>query len=67
MLFGVFNGIGGVIPASPGEGCALLTAPVCCVGVGADQQWDVELLCGVSDDEDDLRESEETAVGIPLP
>lgn len=67
MLFGVFNGLGGIIPASPGEGCAPLAAPVGCVGVGADQQRDVELLCRVSDDENDLRDSEETAVGIPLP
>lgn len=67
MQFGVFNGISGIIPASPGEGCAPLTAPVRCVGVGADEQRDMELLCWVSDDEDDLRESEETAVGLPLP
>lgn len=67
LPFGAFNGISGVIPASPGEGCAPLTASVRCVGVGADQQRDVELLCRVGDDEDDLRESEETAMGVPFP
>lgn len=44
--------------------CLALTAPVCCVGVGADQQWDMQLLGWVSDGEDDLGESREVVGGL---
>jgi len=42
-----------------------LTAAIRRVGVGADQQRDVQLLGRVGDGEDNLGESEETAASIP--
>lgn len=43
--------------------CLALAAPVRCVGVGADQQRDVQLLGWVSDGEDDLGESKKGVRG----
>lgn len=62
VLFESFNGISQVVPL--GHWSLALTAPVCCVGVGADQQWDVQLLGWVSDGEDNLGESREAVGGF---
>lgn len=56
VLFEAFNGVGGVVASLGGGHAFSLTAPVRGVGVGADQQRDVQLLGRVSDGEDNLGE-----------
>lgn len=56
VLFEAFNGVGGVVVSLGGGYAFPLTAPVRGVGVGADQQRDVQLLGRVSDGEDNLGE-----------
>lgn len=64
VLFESFNSISQIPRGTGVRMCLALTAPVRCVGVGADQQWDVQLLGWVSDGEDDLGESREVAGGL---